>query len=333
MRKFLLAVCFLSIACASSAQYKWEYGLHLGASNYLGDIGGQEMTRRTSILDMHINETKFSAGLYTRYKLSKKLAIHTSLNWVPVEDRDSNSTNPARRARNLNFKNNIWELSTRAELTIFYDNDVGNRGYYNPEFKLIAFAGLGLFYHNPKGQILTNGVEQYDGEWFDLREWRTEGQSKEYSKINLSVPFGLGFYFTSNKIWRFGLDISYRYTFTDYIDDISTEYANPDFFFEELGGDEGKLAAEFASQSYQGLINEIDDPDAGSIYDHRWNPGDDERGGTKRGDPTHNDNYITAVVSVGKVIKGRSKFYKKKYSWLKQRAAARRSRAKFNVNF
>lgn len=331
MRKILLAVCFLSIALISSAQYKWEYGIHLGGSNYLGDIGGKELTRRTSILDMHVNETKFSAGIYTRYKFGKKIALHTSFNWLPIEDRDSNSTNPARRARNLNFKNNIFELSTRAEITLYYDNDVGNRGYYNPEFKLYAFGGLGVFYHNPKGQIFDNGELQYGGDWFDLRPWRTEGQKEEYSKFGLAVPFGIGFYFTGNKVWRFGFDISYRYAFTDYLDDISTDYASKEFFDTEIGGQDAQLAYEFSSQSYQGLIDEIDDPASGTVYDHQYFEG--QQDATKRGDPTHNDNYISAVVSVGYVVKGKSKFYRKKYSWLKQRAAARRSRAKFNLKF
>ena len=326
-----MAVCFLSIALLGDAQYKWEYGIHLGGSNYLGDIGGKELTRRTSILDMHVNETKFSAGLYARYKFGKKIALHTSLNWLPIEDRDTNTTNPARRARNLNFRNNIFELSTRAEITIFYDNDVGNRGYYNPTFKLIAFGGLGAFYHNPQGQIFENGELQNGGEWYDLRPWRTEGQDKEYSKVGLAIPFGLGFYFTSNKVWRIGFDVSYRYAFTDYLDDISTDYASEDFFKNEIGGADGDLAFQFSSQSYQALIDEIDDPDSGTIWDHRYNAFQEDE--TKRGDPTHNDNYISAVVSVGYVVKGKSKFYKKKYSWLKQRAAARRSRAKFNLKF
>lgn len=318
------------LLCLSGfSQYQWEIGLNLGANGYLGDIGGNELTRRTSIFDIHINETNPSFGLYTRYKINKKFAIQGALNYLKLEDRDSNSSNPARRARNLNFRNTLYELSARAEWTFYLDTDLGNKGYYANKLNANLFAGLAGFYHNPQGQITKNGALQYDGQWFDLRPWKTEGQDKEYSKFSVAIPMGIGVYITSNNQWRFGWELSYRYTFTDYLDDIKGNYANPD--------DLDPQAAEFASQTYQALIDEINAEyqendqygNAGSIYDHQYVEGANNNTGTKRGDSTHNDTYLTSSFTVGYIFKGRSKFYRKKYSWLKNRAAYKRSKAKF----
>ncbi len=323
MKKFLFLI-LLCISVPAWSQYQWDYGGKVGAANYLGDIGGKELTRRDFVWDMHVPATRWDFGAYARYKFSKRLALGINLDYMRISDRDEYSTNPARRARNMNFRNNILELGARAEVTIWYDNDVGNRGYYNPDFKMYLFGGVAGFRHNPQGQIYSNGELQYGGQWFDLREWMTEGQDKPYSAFGIAVPAGIGLYFTYNKKWRIGWEMSWRTTFTDYLDDISTTYEIPGVKDPE----QNQLAQQFVNQSYQGLIDEINsgNPDAPiSVNSFRYQPGFD----TKRGDPTHNDSYMTTQFTVGRVIRGRSSFYRSKYSWLKNRAGVRRSRAKF----
>lgn len=327
MRKLILLITISSFCFISNAQYQWEVGINMGANGYLGDIGGNELTRRTSIFDIHISESNPSFGIYTRYKVNKKISVQAALNYLKLEDYDYNSSNPARRARNLNFRNTLYELSARAEWTFYFDSDFGNKGYYSTKFNANLFAGVAGFYHNPQGQITKGGEMQYEGEWFDLREWKTEGQEKEYSKISLGIPMGLGLYFTMNNTWRIGWELSYRYTFTDYLDDISGTYADPETLDPQ--------AAEFASQAYPELIAEInaeyeenvDYGSAGSVLDHQYQEGFGNL--NKRGDSNHNDAYLSSSITVGYVFKGRSKFYRKKYSWLKNKAAYKRSKAKF----
>ena len=315
MKKLFYLAIFVFLSTSVFSQYNWDFGLKIGGANYLGDIGGKEMTRRDFVWDMHMNQTNVAIGAYGRYKFSKRIAVAVNFDYLQINDSDSETTNPARRARNMNFRNRIFEAGVRGELTIFYDNDVGGRGYYNPDFKLYAFGGLSVFSHNPQGQIFKEGELQYGGEWFNLQPWQTEGV--EYNLWGVAIPAGLGMYFTYDKTWRFGWELSWRTTFTDYLDDVSTTYADLE---------EGTRAYEFASQTYQDLIIEIDDPSAsGSVYDHQYVDGF----ATKRGDPTHNDSYLTSQFTIGRVIRGRSDFYKKKYSWLKNRTGSRRSRAKF----
>ena len=323
MKKLLFLATTLLLASGAMAQYKWDYGLAIGGANYLGDIGGKELTRRDFVWDMHLNQTNIAVGAYGRYKFSKRMSLAGNLTYLQINDADRFTTNPARRARNMNFRNRMFEFGVRGELTIFYDNDVGGKGYYNPDFKLYAFGGLSVFRSNPQGQIFREGELMYDGAWYDLRPWQTEGE--EYGAFGVAIPAGVGLYFTFDKTWRFGWELSWRTTFTDYLDDISTDYYNPAEYYTYLDPDQADLAAEFASQTYSALITEINDPSSGSINDHRYRDGFS----TKRGDPTHNDSYLTSQFTIGRVIRGRSEFYRKKYSWLKNRTGARKSRAKF----
>jgi hypothetical protein len=317
MKKLLLLSILLSGGFAFG-QYKVDLGFGLGGSNYLGDIGGKELTRRDFVWDMHLNQTRLNPHIYGRYRFSKRFSALGNFSYIPLRDFDNETTNPARRARNLNFRNRLWELGARGEFTIYYDNDVGGRGYYNPDFKLYAFAGVAVFRSNPQGRILhADDPTLISNTWHNLREWTTEGQDKPYSRYGLALPAGIGLYFTWNKQWRLGWEFNWRTTFTDYLDDLSTVYADPD----KLPND---LARAFASQSNTALINAINDPASGSVWDHKYRPGAD----TKRGDPTNNDSYLTTSVTLGYVLRGRSSFYRKQYSWLKK-GIGRKSRAKF----
>ena len=48
-----------------------------------------------------------------------------------------------------------------------------------------------------------------------------------------------------------------------------------------------------------------------------------------RGNATNNDSYLTTQLTVTRVVRGRSSFYKSKYSYMKGKPGVRRSRAKF----
>jgi Domain of unknown function (DUF6089) len=328
MKKILFFILCL-FTLAGSAQYRWDFGMKFGAANYLGDIGGKELTRRDFVVDMHLRQTRFAVDFFARYKKSKRLAFGFNGGYYRIQDADRFSTNPARRARNMNFRDDIIELGGRAELTLWYDNDVGNRGYYNPDFKLYLFLGISGFYYKPMGQIFkyeenTQGnANEFttDGVWYNLRNFMTEGQSKQYSMFGVAIPAGIGMHFTFNKSWRVGWELSWRTTFTDYLDDISTYYAAPNSTEER----------KFVFQTSNLLLADINssNPDISPLIIENFEFLPNQPTKTKRGDPTHNDSYLTSQFMVSKVIRGRSQFYRSKYSWVKNRAGVRRSRAKF----
>src|ERR1700739_55992 len=120
--KVLFFVLFLSVAM--TAQYRWDYGFDLGASNYLGDIGGKEKTRRNFVADMKMAETRWAMGGFARYKINPTISVKAELSYLRIQGNDDLSTNPARHARNLNFRNDIFEFSVTPQIKIYENNDL-----------------------------------------------------------------------------------------------------------------------------------------------------------------------------------------------------------------
>ncbi|CAG5084541.1 DUF6089 family protein [Parvicella tangerina] len=146
----LVLSMFLTFVSKAQAQYLTDFGINIGASNYLGDIGGKEMIRRDFIFDMKLSQTKPSYGLFFRHRFNESYGITTTLTFANIAGTDAITENPARRERNLSFYNTITELSTRAEYYFYTIHDVGNHGRYCVNFRPYVFAGLGLFHHAPK---------------------------------------------------------------------------------------------------------------------------------------------------------------------------------------
>jgi len=333
MKRLVFLSLLLFTFSEAQAQYRFDYGITLGAMNYLGDIGGLDQPRRDFINDIKITETRYSIGGYYRAQFSRTLSVSAAYIQGRIEGWDANSIYAARRGRNLNFRNEIKELSLRGEFALFADNDVGGKGHYNPDFKLYAFAGIAGFYHNPKGK--------YQGEWYSLRPLKTEGQAKEYSKVAFAIPMGFGFYFTHLRKHRFSWEFGYRNTFTDYIDDISTTYA----YESEL---DGELAINLANQSSEQhvaetnaeYLAEVNNPtNLPSYYDYAYSPGQIEQGQrNQRGIDSNNDGYMFMSVGYGRVLPSNSRFakkfskqarYKSRFRKNRRISKSKKSRAKF----
>ena len=292
---------FSFYATTSYSQYNWDIGVKAGTSNYLGDIGGKDKSRRNFVLDLKFKSTSFVVGGFVRYKFNDRWSLNNSISFGQIKGDDALSTNKPRVWRNLRFKNNIIELSTRGEFNFFVEPDLGGRGRYNKEFKSYVHAGLTCFYHNPKGSLDGNS-------WQALRPLQTEGVS--YKKFGIGVPIGIGGVFTFNKNHRIGFDFSWTSTFTDYLDDISTVYNEPNNMSD--------LGASLANQS-NGIVPE--------------NQSLNFVAGEKRGDPSHDDSYIFTTVSYSYFLQSRNKYYKKSRSKFRGnkrgRSNRRRVRAKF----
>ena len=294
----LLSIIFLSlISLTSFGQYNLDYGFNLGASSYLGDMGGGG-----AILGNEFGSTRLALGGFIRYKITRKIAVKGALNFVNIGGSDENSPVATRKARNLNFKNNLTELALTGELNVYRVTDVGNTGRYHSDFNLYLFAGLAAFYSNPKGQ------NQYTGDWVSLKGLKSEGES--YSGLNIAIPMGLGFYYTVKNKYRIGLEFGVRTTFTDYLDDVSSRYANdPD-------GITNKTTPDVISGVNQEFGTNLKVTQFGE--------------GAKRGGEKVDDYYSSITLNFSWTIKGVSKFNKSRnYNLLGRTKRRRKSRAKF----
>jgi hypothetical protein len=299
MRKLLIVLFISSLPGLGFAQYLWDFGGHLGASNYLGEMGGNADTRKDFIADIKLSKTQFTLGGFARYKVTPMISAKIAANWVRIEGADYLSSNPGRRGRNLSFQNDIVELSLTGQVFFYEIPDLGRTYRYRNDFKMYAFAGIAGYYHNPK--------THYKGEWIPLRPLQTEGKS--YSAFGASVPLGIGLFFTIEKKHRIGWEFDWRTTFTDYLDDISGNYADP----ADLSSPEAVLLANRRDEL--GNAEGVPDP-------RNYAPG------SKRGDPSHNDSYLSTQIYYSYVMRGRSSFYRSKYGSIFKRSKGYKKRIK-----
>jgi hypothetical protein len=331
MKKLVL---FLLLAFAleqnASAQFKYDYGFRFGAANYLGDIGGKNLPRRDLVVDMHLPSTRWAVGGFIRKRKNKKLSFTSTFDYIRIQGTDQLTTYFPRRARNLTFKNDMFELAARAEYTLYYDSDLSNQGYFNPDMKIYVFGGVAGLFTNPKGLMNYYAAQNYsrasgedlEGKWISLRKYRTEGQENVYSAAAIAVPMGIGMYFTYMKKWRIGWEYSWRMTFTDYLDDISGTFPDPKVI-NAANPEEFQLVSSYLYHSFDEGYVESSETNPTNI------PGTNfSTKGSPRGNPLNNDNYMTFQLYVSKVIRSKSNFYKSKYSWMRGRSGGGVRRAK-----
>ena len=326
MKKIILFLAVVSLPKLGFSQFKLDFGGSLGASNYLGDIGGKEKPRRDFIYDMNLTQTRITAGAFARYKLTPVISVKGSLNYIRIQGNDALSPNPERFSRNLSFRNNMFELSAVGEYYFYKSSDMSGRpglkgSRKRVDFRTYVYAGVGALYSNPQAE--------YKGSWVNLRDYKTENVA--YGPIAVVIPMGLGLTYTINRHYRFGFEFGFRKTFTDYLDDVSTSYS-PEIFVGEVGAPGAKYASDRASLSNRNV--ELADNGVASpinAANYGWSKEFNGDRLNKRGDDSHNDNYLTASLSFSYVLKGKNKFYKQKYKSLSQRRkiVKRKTRAKF----
>ena len=92
------------------------------------------------------------------------------------------------------------------------------------------------------------------GQEIELRPLYTEGQgliagTQTYSLYQMSQPISLGIKcYTANRKFSFGVEACYRFTSTDYLDDVSYQYVDPSIF-SALSSDKQTLAIQLNNRS------------------------------------------------------------------------------------
>ena len=155
----------------------------------------------------------------------------------------------------------------------------------------------------------SNGDIVGDGKKYRLRELHTEGQGFDggpeefsekkgstYKKFAICIPFGFGIKKSFSNNFGINLEASYRFTNTDYLDDVSSNYYDREKLRTEMNQAFGE---ELAQSAYI-----MSGTSTGSVNFTNTIPGE-ARGGEKA-----NDSYIFLTLSVYKTITNKS--YKNK---------------------
>ncbi|MCU0437038.1 MAG: porin family protein [Raineya sp.] len=279
MKKAFLSGVLMCASLLATAQMKmnsWSVGVGLGVANYFGDI-----VPKANDVSTDIKYTRLSPSIDVAYQFTEQFAVEADIAWVRLISSDFETADPRnvrhryRFMRNQNFRNDVFEFAISGEFD--FKPTIGGI-FRRPTWRPYVFGGIAGFYHNPKGMTP-------DGRWVDLQPLRTEGQglratedlsngvtgtykSKPYSLVNIAIPFGAGIKYRLTDNLDIAFEIGYRFTFTDYLDDVSGNYANA----ADLAAF-NPLSATMANRT-----TENRDPISGDVRD--WSPVAESTNGT-----------------------------------------------------
>ncbi|GIV33542.1 MAG: hypothetical protein KatS3mg031_1077 [Chitinophagales bacterium] len=263
-----------------------ELGLNVGVTNFLGDLGKKEPTGKTYFGDIEASLFRQTAGVFFRNSFNGFFAMKASLTYGMWEgdDRLANTKEFMddawfRNYRNLHFRSHFMEVAITGEVNVMRYMPGSSRNWIAP----YAFAGVGFVYFNPKAK--------YNGEWVALQPLGTEGQGmpqypdrKKYSRVQPVIPIGIGLKANVMRYITVGVEFGHRFTFTDYLDDVSTTYVSEQEFIDFYGPEKGALAYALSRRSHE--------LDPEETYGSITKPGE------VRGNPGGKDAYLFTTVSV-----------------------------------
>ena len=265
MRIFLLALFCIFINPAVAQ--KIHLGLNGGLANYNGDLLDKLYVGK---------QNNGFIGFTVHYEITDQLLVRAGYNFARVNGDDMYSSDPQLQKRNLSFETALSEFNTIGEFYLF--------NLYEKRFSPYLFAGLAMFHFNPYTYDTT-------GQKIFLNPLSTEGQgiygnNKTYKLTQVAIPMGGGLKFAVNENIRFGFEIGLRKLFTDYLDDVSTNYAD----YNDLLNAKGPVAVELA-------FREDELPGSSAVY-----PAKD----TQRGNPAQKDVYFFTGLNLSFRLGGKS---------------------------
>lgn len=206
-----LLICFRASAQEEAIVQEGEYGISLGAGHYFGDLNPNPRFNRPGL----------ALGAFFRKQFGSYVAVRVSGNYTYLGYSDRyNTSNEYMYRRNLSFNTNIWELAVMGDFNFLKYIPGSEWNRFTP---YITF-GLGVFNYDP--------YAYYNGQKVYLRPLGTEGQGsalypdrKTYGSMAVCFPLGVGFKYSLNRNINLGFEVLYRFTTTDYIDDVSKTYA------------------------------------------------------------------------------------------------------------
>jgi opacity protein-like surface antigen len=206
MRKLILLGVFIPSFVHAQNLHVELFG---GFSNYSGDLKEKNFTTQ---------QAKGAVGLGLRYDITNHFSVRTNFTYAALGAADKYNKQADLRARNLSFQTKLTEGN------LLFDYNILNLTYH--KLSPYVFAGVAVFHYNPYA---------YDsaGNKIYLKPLSTEGEGlaaypgrKAYNLTQFALPFGAGvrWRFTDNITLSY--EIGFRKTFTDYLDDVSTNYVD-----------------------------------------------------------------------------------------------------------
>lgn len=230
---FVLSFSFDTKAQMEDYQYvqTGEFGVTAGVAHYFGDLNNRAA----------INRPKIALGGFFRRQFGNYIGVRLTGHFAQLGYSDMYSDNEFQRSRNLSFNTNIFELAVIGDFNFFKFMPT------DPSRSFTPYASLGV------GFVSYDPYAYYNNEKVYLRPLNTEGQTfyqgrKAYGTTALVVPVGFGVKYAISSKVNLSFELNYRFTTTDYLDDVSTTYIGIDKFPASQGK---SLAGLMQDRSYE----------------------------------------------------------------------------------
>lgn len=308
LKYILPAVLSMVITICSAQTQRWQYNraevfFGTGATNFLGELGGKNGFGTNNMRDFDFPSIRPITHFGFAYKIGFKTVWKNDITYGFLYGNDKYTKEAFRNNRNLHFRSPLFEMASVVEYYIFPEKEGAKytlSGYrLRPVKKSILqmfssgkinvypylYTGIAYYHFNPQAKYPDSGsVASMRNSWVKLKPLKTEGQGiiptrNDYSLNQLAIPFGIGVKYYLNMYYAVSFEYGFRLTFTDYIDDASTTYVDPKILRDNIGGEQGKLAAYFSNPNNHNLGSSI-------TY-----------AGQQRGDIRDRDAYMFAKVT------------------------------------
>lgn len=148
------------------------------------------------------------------YRLTEHVSLRSELRFYQVQADQKHSRNAK---NNLSFRTRNPDLYVGAQGDLF---SFSRKARTNP----YLFAGVGTTFLNSKAQL--------QGTWYSLPPLTTE--DVKYSRTPLLVVAGIGVTYALTDRWGLGLELCNNFLNSDYLDDVSSFYPQPDVLPNDL---------------------------------------------------------------------------------------------------
>lgn len=272
--RLVVITIFILISRGISAQ-TYEYGTTAYATGYMGDINTTNPFYYKNI----------GAGVFGQYNLTQTWGMRMNFIYLKLSayDRDSNNSN--QQKRNLEFHNQLFELSLLSVFNFFKFSPTSRGKQYSP----YIMGGIGIVKHDPYVYYLDSKIP--------LRQLQLERDKQDnpfsYSALAFVIPLGLGFRFKAKRNWTIGLETSYRIVLSDNIDNISGYY--PIAIQEEVTSSTIKV------KTTEGLIRSLNSTDRLILTDPSGNFPNNK--GSLRGNGKQWDGYMTTGITLSYTLR------------------------------
>ncbi len=222
----IFLIFFLFITTSIATAQKVHLNVFAGVANYQGDLQASRFT---------FSQSHPAVGAGILYEFSEKLYGRMGFTYGKISGDDKKSK--LNQDRNLSFSSPVTEVHLGVEYDIL--------NLYERSLTPYVFAGIAGFKYNPSA--IDNS-----GNKILLQPLGTEGQGfvpgrKKYALTQMAIPFGGGIKFALNDNVRIRFEVGLRRLFTDYLDDVSTTYADE----LELLINNGQQAVDLAFRAYE----------------------------------------------------------------------------------